>query len=253
MNILKFIKKVCEENALTYFLSDGTLLGAIRHKGFIPWDDDIDISMSRPDYEKLIGILERGDESPYKIVCMENNKNYCMPFAKVIDNRTILLERTARSVPGMGVYVDIFPLDGLGDDMEEAKKIVKICSKYRLKLQFAQSKKRKLSPKNMLKDIYCKIMWLNRRCIYKRYTKVCRRYTFEKSKYIGFAGAFNGEREILEKDMVSCFLMKPFEDNVYSVPVEFDKYLTQYYGEYMKFPPIEERVSNHSFVAYYKD
>ena len=110
LGILREIDKLCKAYHLKYFMSDGTLLGAVRHKGYIPWDDDLDIWMPRKDYEKLEQIMNQED-SCYKVVNHKNTKGYIYAFGKAVDTRTILKENIEVNCP-MGIYVDIFPYDG---------------------------------------------------------------------------------------------------------------------------------------------
>lgn len=113
-NILKFVADFCEINNIKYYLFAGTLLGAIRHEGFIPWDDDIDIAIPRDDYEKFIIEFDRNNDVNYKVLSIENSNKYYLPYAKVIDNRTLLFEDGKESMP-IGVFIDIFPLDSIPD------------------------------------------------------------------------------------------------------------------------------------------
>src|SRR5690554_4415622 len=112
IEILNQIVKICNQNKLTYFLIGGTLLGAIRHKGFIPWDDDLDIAMPRKDYEKFLELCQGylGDE--YYLHCSKTDPKYWLPFAKVRKNNTIFEEKSIQTINShKGIYVDIFPLD----------------------------------------------------------------------------------------------------------------------------------------------
>ena len=124
LEILKYIDKVCKENNLTYFLAYGTLIGAIRHKGFIPWDDDVDIQMPRDDYNKLCDILKE-ENGRYKLLDHKEGLGYIYPFAKVIDSNTRLIETGLTETVNMGVYIDIFPIDGTPNDFKKRKKYLK--------------------------------------------------------------------------------------------------------------------------------
>lgn len=106
------VDKVCKEHNLRYYIMAGTMLGAVRHKGFIPWDDDLDIGMPRADYDLLMANAKEWLPEPYEAVCAENDKEYPLPFAKVQDANTTLIERMHLKYLG-GVYIDIFPLDGV--------------------------------------------------------------------------------------------------------------------------------------------
>lgn len=111
LDMLIDVAKFCDENDIRYYLSGGTLLGAVRHKGFIPWDDDIDISMPRPDYLKFVSTYN-GSSEFYQVQSIENNDKYWRTFAKVFDTRTYLKEDAIRMPKdGNGVFIDIFPID----------------------------------------------------------------------------------------------------------------------------------------------
>ena len=116
LDLLQKTAEFCENNGIRYFLCGGTLIGAIRHHGYIPWDDDIDISMPRPDYDKFIKIFNK-PENYYQVIDMSNNSKYGFPFAKVHDTRTLVNE-LQYSRDSFGVYIDIFPIDGVGEDKQ---------------------------------------------------------------------------------------------------------------------------------------
>ena len=113
LDLLQKTADFCEQNGLRYFLCGGTLIGAVRHKGYIPWDDDIDIAMPRPDYDRFINTFNK-QENYYQVVSRENNHAYSYAFAKVYDNRTILQELHYKGST-FGVYIDILPADGVKD------------------------------------------------------------------------------------------------------------------------------------------
>lgn len=251
LKILKEIKRFCEKHDLKYFLAHGTLLGAIRHNGFIPWDDDIDIYMPRDDYNKFITLFNENSDGTYKFVCMENDPEYCNLFGKVISTETVLYQTIVRSTPGMGVYVDVFPLDGLGDSLNEAKHIVSKCRKHRRQLGLAM-RKGSATPIELIKNMICRVLFLRRRKIYSKHLRKSLKYPFVTSKYVGFTGTFYGEREIFDRELFRETELHKFEDELFPIPVGYDTYLKQVYGDYMTPPPVEEQVTHHSFVAYRK-
>ncbi len=112
LDILLSIHKVCEDHNLRYYIIAGTLLGAVRHKGFIPWDDDLDIAMPRRDYDQLMAHASEWIPKPFEAVAFETDKEYPLPFAKIQDSSTTLIERMHLRYLG-GIYIDVFPLDGM--------------------------------------------------------------------------------------------------------------------------------------------
>ena len=110
-DILSYFDKVCRDNGLPYSLAFGTMLGAVRHKGFIPWDDDVDVCLLREDYEKLLEILKNNEDDRFKVIDSKINDTYFYNVAKIVDTRTSLIEKKYKKIYGYGVYVDIFPLD----------------------------------------------------------------------------------------------------------------------------------------------
>ena len=129
---MKFVRKI----GVKYFLAYGSLIGAVRHKGFIPWDDDMDICMLREDYEKLQDYLIANPDERYEVMSYKNNLNYVYPFMKVQDNQTYLLEEDVRIDSNMGIYVDIFPVDGYEDDSVFKDKMTRLIKKTPIKLLY---------------------------------------------------------------------------------------------------------------------
>ena len=130
LEILKWIDKTCKENGITYFLAYGTLLGAVRHKGFIPRDDDIDIFMTRENYNKFLDINNKEISKKFSVLSLETEKTYYYPFAKVVDNDTYVDEKKFKKIDKLGVWVDIFPLDFYNSSKKTQNKIKILCSKH---------------------------------------------------------------------------------------------------------------------------
>lgn len=126
LEILLDFDKVCRNNGIRYSLAYGTLLGAVRHQGFIPWDDDIDVIVFRADYEKLIQILNSQMQGNHSFICVENNPGFSAPLGKIIDNTTILEQSGHFSDRiNLGVYIDVFPYDMVPEKKSDRKKVLK--------------------------------------------------------------------------------------------------------------------------------
>ncbi len=261
-DILVFIDDFCEKNGIVYFLSYGTLIGAVRHQGFIPWDDDIDIMMPRPDYEKF---LKTFPEHPYfKIRSNENCSNYPFAYATVNDTRTIKNEFKLRKkvTTVLSVNVDVFPIDGLPDTEKESLHFYKHIKMYKNYQECATKKFGKgLSLKStILKNVGIAVFrvfeFFGLSSIYQRvheYSIFAQTYSYEKSKYVG-VNTCNvcgiGERNI--KDNYFPVRKVKFEGKEFNCPNNYDIFLTQIYGDYMKLPPMEKRQTHHTSDCYWR-
>lgn len=252
VEILIAIREFCEKRGIKYFLCGGTLLGAVRHKGFIPWDDDIDIGMLREDYDILVN--EFPSDGRYKVITYKNNNEYRHPFAKVIDTKTVHKETLVRSTEGMGVFVDIFPFEGLGDSMEEAKAIVK---KVRHNYHYGNFCQYFYYPpksiKKIAKNIVILFSFMTRKLYFGSAEKLCLKHPFKDSKFAGCPWGQYAEREILPKEAFADVIDISFENGTFSAPVGYDAYLKSLYRDYMQLPPEDKRVTHHSFKAYWKE
>lgn len=253
IDILDYIAEICCKNNLTYFLAGGTLLGAVRHKGFIPWDNDIDISMPRADYRKFIDYMETQNESPYKILHISNHSNYDYAFAKVVDSRTKVVELARDDqVQNMGIFVDIFPIDSLPDKSEETiEKFLKI-NRWGCRIANAESSKKEYSfPKRIfyMSWKYLIRMLGRERCM-ERIDNSFKSVPIKDSNYIVSTYGMRGVKEIIEADAFSKTIPLPFEGKLYNAPIGYDQYLKQMYGDYMKLPPKEQQVMPHEQKVY---
>ena len=252
------LDKLCNENGLTLYMSGGTLLGAVRHKGFIPWDDDIDMYMSRPDYEKLIEIFRRnGNFGQYKLMAHELDDNYLYTFAKLIDTDTLLIEAGGDAGVELGLYLDIFPIDGLGNDIKTAKAHMRKCNKYIiLNLALLVKPWRKNVPfiKNFAiacLRVIAKIYGAKN--LHKKLETLVHTLPYDSSKYVGeFIDEIGDKRIMLKSEMFEEYELLDFEDTKFKAPKNWDKFLTQFYGNYMQLPPEEKRVPTHGYELYDK-
>ena len=221
LDILKVIHQFCKENGVDYYLCGGTLLGAVRHGGFIPWDDDIDIYMPRPDYERFISCFK---EENYRVLTFRSTRGYPLPFVKVCDCRTVLREKLGPDIPECGVFVDVFPLDGLSNEMEKASRIHRVNRFLLYLLGLAGSKRQKV---HNLKSLCKKIIsyMLPQWWILWAIDTFSKRYSFSDSEFVGVAFGFYGDRETHKKAIFSESIDIEFEGMKFCAPKEMDKYL----------------------------
>ena len=252
LNILIAFRDFCDSNGIKYYFTGGTLLGAVRHGGFIPWDDDIDVVMPRPDYELFLRKFPSDER--YKVITYRNNKDYKFPYAKMIDSNTVLKEQIIRSVNGMGAFIDIFPLDGLGDSEEVAKSNVRKARKYLLYEnycinRFAFNK----GLRSFLRNFRILYSFVTSRLYFNAIEKLSAKYSFDDSLYVGCIFGYNNEREVLERSIFENSIEMEFEKERFKVPIGYKAYLTSFYDDYMKLPPEEKRVTHHSVKVYWKE
>ena len=246
LDILDCVAKFCDDNGISYFLAYGTLLGAIRHKGYIPWDDDIDIALPRSDFKKFMDIFNNSQKYDFKVVEYQT-------YAKVYNVNTELYEGLNADV-NIGVNIDLFPIDGLGNDKESAistlKKSTLLYKLYVSKiLSFRKSRK---WYKNLFLFFIKILLLIVPRNSLKKY--ICRlgNNNFYDSKYVGMIVAPYGANELMLKSVFEKNIDVYFENRIYKIPFGYDEYLRNLYGNYMEYPPKEKQVSHHLFKAYWK-
>lgn len=252
MDILDQISKLCEKNNITYYLAYGSLLGAVRHKGFIPWDDDIDICLMREEYEKLLKILKTQKDIPWLGVIDGEVKDYYYTFAKAVDNRTVA--KMEDNYTEHGIWVDIFPMDGVPENKILCKVFMNICFGMRavilsMTTDFSGAEKGK---KTMVKRILNQVaVILGKKRVYRLYDRLCRRYPCKTSLYVANLFSAYGARDRMKRARIVRSKVYPFEDRQYTGFADYEYYLSNLYGDYMKLPP-EEKRRTHSIQAYRK-
>lgn len=256
LSILKEAHKFCEDNHLSYFLVFGTLLGAVRHHGFIPWDDDIDIAMPRKDYVFLMNHFPK-DET-IKAVCCENDPSYYLPFGKLYDSRTVLEENITVD-SRIGVYVDVFPIDAYSVNENKNTYTTLQLKAYRdliaLKM-LPDSDKRKGFRRIAHAVLRRIIVFNNLNYNSRRMNRAASRYNDEKNiKYVGIRADIDqaGLQLQYPQEIFKGRMLFPFEDGMFYGPKEYDRLLKQIYGDYMKLPPKEKQISHHEYVQYWKE
>lgn len=248
--ILDFVVSFCDKNNINYFLDSGTLLGAIRHKGFIPWDDDIDIGMLRDDYDKFISLFNK-TKSKFKCLTYENDNTFYYPFAKVMDTSTILYEPNEKGTK-LCVNIDVFVYDNANNNLKENAKRMRYKSIVnRLNTIHAQhntfSKNRIIKITKQL--LYILLKPLPKDFFVKRVVKNSKKYAYSNIEFDNVGNFTSVTNVIAPKKIFSNYCLVEFEGNYYKAPIGFDEWLKLFYGDYMILPPIEKR-KHHEFVAY---
>lgn len=256
LDLLEKYHNYCEKNGYTYYLAYGSLLGAVRHEGYIPWDDDIDVIMPRRDYESLLGNFNNTNNDPdISLIFQSKDKDYYLPFAKLVNNKTVMKEEV-NSGYTIGVYIDIFPLDNLSNEYEIAKHLVKKAFKLNALLTLKNLKLRSNRPfyKNaIIVGGRCLSCFFDRKLLIKIINNLCSGNS--ATKFVGvLTGISSGnESRIFQKEWFESRVLKTFEKKEFYAPIGYDDYLSKIYGNYLELPPKDKQVSHHSFKAWYKE
>ena len=240
LKILDHFVEFCDKNDLRYYLSFGTLLGAVRHKGFIPWDDDIDVSMPPEDYQKFLKLYKSDDK--YFLQTYETDKYYHVLFAKIRENHTCMIEKenTYMNIH-KGINIDIFPLIPYPDDSSDRKRML---FKFKLATLLVGTSIKTNKLRN--KIVFGLIRLFPRTFINKKADKLFNEMLEYSGKYSEYKMELNDKPtkvqwyEKVEK--------MPFEDREYYVPYQKEEVLKALYGDYMKLPPESERVGHGDII-----
>lgn len=255
LDMVKYLHQVCASNGINFFLVGGTLLGAVRHKGFIPWDDDIDVAMPRKDFYKLAQIMEK-DDSPYRIEFYTNTPNYGYSFPKMVDTRTTLVdEKMGYGKEITGVFVDIFLFDGVGNSPEEAQGYFR---RMRILKRMIFLAKRNFRMESIAKTAVFALPWLICRAIganrlNRIFNEWAEKKDYDACKYVACLSGRYEKKEVFPREVFETTVELPFEDAQLPAPVRYDAYLGQIYGDYMTPPPPGARESNHTVQAWWND
>lgn len=253
LEILDAVHKYCLDNNCTYYLTGGTLIGAIRHEGYIPWDDDIDIMMLRDDYNSFVNGFNNS-YSTYKVYTCFNDSRMNYPFAKISDERTVMYENTNQLMPPLGVSIDLFPIDYLPASTQKINLIICVerLFKQMIGVLGMEKKSRGLS-KNVL---FLIVQQLNKMIDLNSIAKVMNNIAEKcgNSNSLLCADLVWGysEKEIVPKSVFNKAVPVSFEGCERFIPIGYDTFLSSIYGNYMELPPVEERVAHHTFTAFYK-
>ena len=247
-DIMCYIKRLCEENHLMLFLGGGTLLGAIRHHGFIPWDDDVDLMLPRKDYDKLIRLIGE-DNGPYSVSCLQNDPMFFYPYARVNDTRTRLREECHIPYENEGINVELFPLDGIPRKAPAVRFLFAFAKRYMTFFDALNHTNRYENAEGIGYRMMVKILRLSSLLM----DFVASRCRWEHSGYVACVVGMYGEKEIVPRRTMEKAVNVRFEDEDFPAPAGYRLYLTKHYGDYRKLPPKSKQVTGHRFKAWYTD
>lgn len=256
LKILKVIANICESQKLKYVLFYGTLIGAVRHKGFIPWDDDIDILMPRADYKKLQKYFVENREilQPLFLFSPETTNNYPYMIGRVCNTDYKMVAENEDQY-GMGTFVDIYPLDGAGNGKHNFLYFVAnvYASMFFMnsRQHFAITDRKNLNTVKKILFYFSKKH--SQKYFYNKLMKIANKYEYEKSNKIGCMTWLNeGKDDIISKEDIEDTVLTKFEDSEFRIPRNYDLLLRRIYGDYMELPPVEKRIGHHFYKIYKK-
>ena len=255
LNMLKHFDSVCREHNLTYFLSGGTLLGAVRHQGFIPWDDDVDVMMPRPDYNRLLEIASQASTERF-VFLSRTEGSYETPYLRVMDTHTVVMQNgyLDQSVPHL--FLDIFPIEGLPDNEKACRAFYKKMRAYDIMYQSVRKVKFRENER---------LQWL-KTCVHyfaritggtsawcRRFDRAAQKIPFGTTKHSGVCLiAHYGFRECMPAEVFNDTVNVTFEGMEFPAPVGYDRYLSGLYRNYMQLPPEDKRIT-HKLDCRYAD
>lgn len=256
VEMLKKIHNFCLANNIKYSLAYGTLIGAVRHKGYIPWDDDIDIMMTRENYQKFIKRFN-GAYPELQVMAPELNLNFYAPYANVFDNRNVLIEGSEDAHRGfeMGLKIDVFPVDGAKSKDNKMYQTIKqflyaLWRTKRYKIKTIKDKGFGIYLQSIIiylisnvlgyKNIQRLIMWYSKK------------HTLSESKFAEVVVFPVYKKTSAPSYCFYDFIQMEFENDYFMCIKDYDCYLTSIYGDYMKLPPKEKQIPYHNFIAYWK-
>ena len=256
LEILTDIHNFCVSNHINYSIAYGSLIGAIRHKGFIPWDDDVDIVMPRPDYERFCNTYT---STKFDLIYYGNDKPALAGFARIVDcKKTVFKAERPWTKKDSGVWIDLFPIDGAEDDIlkyakryHRMKKICSIAYKFRRQNHNISHKDSILS---IAKTIIARAISLNGyipSLMIKHLVELEKKVDFNNSKYFGQCSCLDDGPIQFCKDDFNSYVKVKFENTHFFAMTGYENHLKQLYGDFMKLPPIEQRKPKQYWIKFY--
>lgn len=247
LKIAKEIKRICEKNGINYFLTAGTVLGAVRHKGFIPWDDDMDIGMLRADYNKFIEACKEDLGSEFFFQTWDTDKEYPFSFGKIRLNNTSFIEKFSENCGAHnGIFVDVFPYDNVPDSVLKRKiqgKKYFICKRILWMKKGMGENMKEASLIKRIKHYIFKVFssFFKYESVKEYFGKIQVKYNDVTTKRVVTDGSYSFDKESIDREIVTNLESIQFEDEKFLAYVDRVQYLKKFYGNFMELPPEEER------------
>ena len=257
LELLVAFDEYCRKKGLVYFLGYGSLIGAIRHKGFIPWDDDIDLLMPRDDYEALISEFNRDIDNPYIRLISPIEDIAKHTIVKIIDNRTIKIEKGVKyksEKEYLGIDLDVFPIDGQPDKDDEfikwRKKLIKYYRAYSLMIMDYKE----LGHRSKIEKIWLTVLYRKKHKVLMKANALHQKYPYDESKYVGVCeNMYVDDGDRVKKECYDYPVEHLFENRMINIPVGYECVLHNIYGDYMKLPPIEMQRTHHENNVFWRE
>lgn len=250
INNLLYFDQFCRKHNIYYVLGYGSLIGAVRHNGMIPWDDDIDILMFRSDYDKLKSLFNSYSTNNYKFIDYTFDSSYPLPFGKIVDTNTVIEEEQfSYKITDYGLYIDVFPLDKI--PYESRNKILKKISMYQKIIAFPYYKDKIFFKRLFKKSFAIFHLLFGLKNIIVKYDMMCQKYNNDTTidEYIVNWPAYKGKEIYKYSDLINGKTVK-FDGINVNIPKNYDAILSKTYGDYMKIPKESDRKSRHNTKAY---
>lgn len=257
-DMLSHFDSFCRKHDIEYSVTWGTLIGAIRHQGFIPWDDDVDVMLDRKNYEKLMSLYDNKSEK-YDLLSLRNNKKWCFTFSRLVDRSTVVkwVSDSQNMLEKHGVWIDISAVDNVPNDENLYKKAVKKYAKYEMLGRISTSLYKRTGKwwNNILPDLAHFVLYPFSGMFFRKAESIMQSFNNVSCDRVFYWHLFFGGKDN-NRPYPAYYIQNGYKDVVFEgvkvmAIVEYDAFLKNIYGDYMTLPPEEKRVSNHVCDAYY--
>ena len=252
LDMVSIVDRICKEHNIKYFAICGTMLGAVRHKGFIPWDDDIDLGMLREDYNRFVKYAEKEIEAPYFLQTTLTDNDYYKDYARIRNsNTTAICEHNEFHKCNNGIYIDIFPLDNyyntpFGNLYYKLSRSLGRLMRVKLHYQMREN------PNLKSKVAYFIAKGIDEKRAYKVRERLQTWHSRKRAKYAGitdtYLDKYDASKLAFPREVFDEYQYVPFENIEIPIPKDYDTFLKIFFGDYMSFPPVEERGIHHNII-----